>query len=137
MISNTVNITDVSRRIFMVDAQNKIVLATLETLFQLQLRSVKQLLGEDDIEVTMSRRTGMRRQSLVNLSVQLLTQEQRALHVNEIISLLRERYGRITDRDALSSALAKKARQGILVHQTGPAMFALRDPVLKKKRVQK
>ena len=93
----------------MVDAQNKIVLATLETLFQLQLRSVKQLLGEDDIEVTMSRRTGMRRQSLVNLSVQLLTQEQRALHVNEIISLLRERYGRITDRDALSSALAKKS----------------------------
>jgi len=111
----------------MTNSQQKLILKTMETLFQLQLRGVKQLLGEEEVSPQILRRTGMRRQSLVNLIVQLLTAEQRALHVNEMVALLRERYGRITDRDTLSSSLAKKARQGVLVQQTGPAIFTLRD----------
>jgi hypothetical protein len=43
------------------------------------------------------------------------------------VDLLREHYGRITDRDTLSSALAKKVRQGKLLKQTGPATFYVRD----------
>ncbi len=44
---------------------------------------------------------------------------------NELIELLRERYGRVTDRDSLSSALAKKAKQGVSVHRVCPATFEL------------
>jgi hypothetical protein len=36
---------------------------------------------------------------------------------------LRERFGRVTDRDTVSSSLAKKARQGVLLRQTAPATF--------------
>jgi len=46
-------------------------------------------------------------------------------HVNDLVTHLRERFGRVTDRDTVSSALAKKARQGILLKQTAPATFAL------------
>jgi hypothetical protein len=45
------------------------------------------------------------------------------MHVNELVSALQRRFGRVTDRDALSSALAKKARAGQLVRQTGKATF--------------
>ena len=109
----------------MANKDQKLILRTLETLLQLQLRSVRQLLGEEDVERVSSRRGTVRRQSLVHTVGELLTEEKRPLHVNEMVELLRERFGRITDRDTLSSALAKKARQGVLVQQTGPATFGL------------
>jgi hypothetical protein len=40
---------------------------------------------------------------------------------------LQQRFGRLADRDTLSSALAKKARQGILLRQSAPATFTLID----------
>ena len=46
------------------------------------------------------------------------------MHVSDLVDALRERFDRITDRDALSSALAKKARRGMLFKQTAPATFA-------------
>ena len=36
-----------------------------------------------------------------------------------------DKYGRVTDRDSLSSALGKKARQGMFVRQVDPATFDL------------
>ena len=70
---------------------------------------------------------GRRRQSLVDLSVKILTEERKPLHVNDLVRILQQRFGRLTDRDTLSSALAKKARQGILLRQSNPATFALID----------
>jgi len=52
---------------------------------------------------------------------------RRWLHVNELARLLQQRFGRLADRDTLSSALAKKARGGILLRQPAPATFALID----------
>jgi hypothetical protein len=62
---------------------------------------------------------------LVDLTLKILTEEGKPLHVNEIALLLQQRCGRLTDRDALSSALAKKSRQGILLRQSAPATFTL------------
>jgi hypothetical protein len=55
----------------------------------------------------------------------ILTDLEAPTHVNDLVTHLRERFGRVTDRDTVSSALAKKARQGILLKQTAPATFAL------------
>ena len=109
----------------MTDKTREIILKTLETLYELQLRSVRQLLGKEEIQITGKRNKGARRQSLVDKCVNILTSENRPLHVNQLVDMLRERHGRITDRDTISSALAKKARQGVLVKQTGPATFGL------------
>jgi len=63
----------------------------------------------------------------VDLAVEILTEEKRPVHVDELVELLRERHGRLTDRDSLSSALAKKDKQGLRVRRAAPASFAVRE----------
>ena len=107
------------------DEARTTVLRTMETVLELELRAVRQALGEEDVPARRTRRRGARRQSIVDQSVRILTDESRPLHVTELVGLLRERFGRVTDRDSVSSALAKKARQGLLLRQTAPATFGL------------
>jgi hypothetical protein len=104
-----------------------ILLQVLELQLEYQLRAVRQLRGKAEVEAILPPRRGRRRQSLVDLSVQILTEERKPLHVDDLVQLLQKHFGRLTDRDALSSALAKKARAGIMVRQTAPATFALMD----------
>jgi hypothetical protein len=101
------------------------LLQTIELQLEYQLRAIRQLQGKPETEPSISPRKGRRRQSLVDLSINILTEEQKPLHVNDLVRLLQQRFGRISDRDTLSSALAKKARQGILIRQTAPATFSL------------
>ena len=105
-----------------------VLLQVLELQLEYQLRAIRQLRGKAETEPALPPRRGRRRQSLVDLSVQILTEERKPLHVDDIVQLLQKRFGRLTDRDAFSSALAKKARAGIFFRQTAPATFALIDP---------
>ena len=107
------------------DEVKEVLLQVLEFQLDCQLRAIRQLQGRPEIEPVLSRRQGKRRQSLVDLSVQILTEMHKPLHVNQLVQLLQQRFGRLTDRDTLSSALAKKARRGILLHQSAPATFTL------------
>ena len=103
----------------------EVFLQVIELQLDYQLRAIRQLQGKPEIEPVISPRKGRRRQSLVDLSINLLTEQRKPLHVNELVPFLQQRFGRLTDRDTLSSALAKKARQGILLKQTAPATFSL------------
>ena len=105
----------------------EVLLQVLEFQLDYQLRAIRQLQGKPEIQPVPATRRGRRRQSLVDLSIQILTDEGKPLHVNELTRLLQQRFGRLTDRDTLSSALAKKARQGILLRQSAPATFTLID----------
>jgi hypothetical protein len=109
------------------DRDRKLILETMETVLELQLRSVRHLLKRKEGVLAPTRRPGRRRKSLVDLVVEILTSEQRPLHVGTLLELLTQRYGRVSDRDALSSALGKKAGQGGLVRRVAPATFALRQ----------
>jgi hypothetical protein len=102
-----------------------ILLQVLELQLEYQLRAVKQLRGKAETDEPLTPRRGRRRQSLVDLSIQVLTEERKPLHVDNLVQLLQKRFGRLTDRDALSSSLAKKARAGMMFRQTAPATFAL------------
>ncbi len=104
---------------------DRAVLRVLETVLRLELQAVRQALGEEEVPVARSRRRGARRQSIVTQSVEILTEEEGPVHVNRIVELLREKFGRVTDRDSVSSALAKKARKGVLLRQPAPATFGL------------
>jgi hypothetical protein len=103
------------------------ILQVIEVQLESQLRAIRQMQGKPEAEPLLPPRRGRRRQSMVDLSVQILTDEGRPLHVTDLVRLLRQRFGRIADRDSLSSALAKKARNRILLRQTAPATFALID----------
>jgi len=105
----------------------EILLQVLELQLEYQLRAIRQLRGKPEVEPVLTPRRGRRRQSLVDLSIQILSEEPKPLHVDDLVELLQKRFGRLTDRDALSSALAKKARRGILLRQSGPATFCLLD----------
>ena len=105
----------------------EVLLQVLEFQLDYQLRAIRQLQGKPETQPVHAIRRGRRRQSLVDLSVQILTEEGKPLHVNELALLLQQRFGRLTDRDTLSSALAKKARRGILLRQSAPATFTLID----------
>ena len=83
------------------------------------------MLNKEEVTPNVIQRRGRKRKSLVDLSVELLTGAQHPVHVDELVELLLDRYGRVTDRDSLSSALAKKAKQGILVRRVAPATFEL------------
>ena len=109
----------------MKDQQRILILETMETLLEVELRSIRKILGKEEEPVNVVQRRGRRRKSLVDLSVELLTDKQHPVHVDELVELLMEHYGRVTDRDSLSSALAKKAKQGVLVRRVSPATFEL------------
>ena len=103
----------------------EVLLQILEFQLDYQLRAIRQLQGKPEPQPFLTIRRGRRRQSLVDLSIQILTDKGKPLHVNELVQLLKQRFGRLTDRDTLSSALAKKARQGILLRQSAPATFTV------------
>jgi hypothetical protein len=105
----------------------QIILQVTELQLEYQLKAIRHLQGKPESEPQTVLKRGMRRKSLVDLSVQILTEEGKPLHVNELARLLEQRHGRLTDRDTLSSALAKKTRQGVLIRQSGPATFTLID----------
>ncbi len=105
----------------------EIVMQVLETSLELQLKAVRQIQGESDEPVIIKRKSGKRRQSFVDLSIKILTGGGKPMHVNDIVRHLLEDFGRVTDRDSISSALGKKAKQGILVQQAVPATFELLD----------
>jgi len=103
----------------------QILLQIFEIQLEYQLKAIRQLQGKPDDQPILIPRRGRRRQSLVDLCLKILTEEGKPLHVNQLAQLLQQRFGRLTDRDTLSSALAKKARQGILLRQSAPATFTL------------
>lgn len=105
----------------------QVILESIEAMLEVQLRSVRQLLGRDARIGALARRKVRKRKSLVDLSVEVLTIEKRSVHVDELVELLKERHGRLTDRDSLSSALAKKDRRGILVRRVAPGSFTVRE----------
>lgn len=109
------------------ESERQLILETMETMLKVQLNSVSQLLGREEKETLQPvRRRERKRKYMADLVVEILTSEQRPMHVDELVELLRQRFGRLTDRDSLSSALAKKAKQGLLVRRVTPATFSLR-----------
>jgi len=109
----------------MANKQRTLILGTMETMLEFQLRGVRQALGreEDAPQNDVARPRSRKRKSLVVVCAEILTERQDAVHVDELVEILRDEYGRVTDRDSLSSALAKKSKQGILVRRIAPATF--------------
>ena len=107
-------------------AIRQVILETFEAMLELQLKSVRKLRGREEGGEIPPQRKARERQSLMDLSVIILKQEQRPMHVDELVELLKERHSRLTDKDSLSSALAKKDHQGILVRRVAPGKFTVR-----------
>lgn len=109
----------------------ELILQTMETMLELQLGSVREMRrrsgnSEQQSPVCSPRGRERKRKSLVDMCLELLTSSPEPIHVDTLVDLLREQYGRVTDRDSLASALAKKAKPGGPLQRVAPATFALR-----------
>lgn len=115
----------------MTDAEiQKVVLATLDAFIRLQAQALRQLTHAEPPPPPIRRRGGRRHQSIVDQSIQILAERRAPMHINELVTALRSKHGRVTDRDALASALGKKAAQGLLVRKTAPATFESISPAV-------
>ena len=108
------------------DEIKELVYDVLEASLELQLRAIRQLRGTEAMPPPVRVRRGLRKQSLVDLSVQVLEEAGGPLHVAEIGARLARRFGRVADKDSLSSSLGKKADQGVLLEKRGKGCFGLR-----------
>ena len=106
----------------MEDQQRRIILETMETVLDLGLRSVRQALGKEEPQPGAVRRCGRKRKSLVDLCQELLTDEQCPIHIDEMVVLLKQRYGRVNrsgftvQRTGQKSQIRSTFSQGISCH---------------------
>ncbi len=94
-------------------------------MLELQLRAVRQLQGTEEMPPPVRVKRGLRKNSLTELSIRLITEQARPLHVDEIVQLLVQRFGRVTDKDAISGGLSKKANAQDVVRRTARNTYGL------------
>jgi hypothetical protein len=107
------------------DEIKELIHEVLEASLELQLRAVRQLRGTEKMPPPVRVRRGLRKESLVDLSVRVLEEAGEPLHVSEISERLARKFGRVTDKDSLFSSLGKKAKQGVILKKHGKGSFGL------------
>ena len=97
-------------------------LSFYESLFSAQLRAIRQLKAPKPKKVKEREKRSM---SNMDMAIDILQQAQKPLHISEIITQAKTKYGVTLDRESLVSALVKKIhrRQGIL--RTAPNTFEI------------
>lgn len=93
-----------------------------EQLFSAQLRTIRQLRAPK-IRKRKTRR-GERSMSNIDMALDILQRAQHPLHISDIISQVKAKYGVSLDRESLVSALVKKVHRHQGVDRTAPNTFA-------------
>lgn len=101
----------------------RIVLETLEASLELQLRAVRQMMGTEEMPPPVRVRRGLRKESLVSLSAEILRAAGRPMRISEIRDALLREHGRVTDANALSGAIGRLANGGELFERAGRGLY--------------
>ncbi len=109
------------------DESRKLILDTMESMLEVQLRSVRRLKKDIAQNREQERTSPQKRTSLSDLCIDILTSEGRPLHLDTLVELLKQRFERSTDRDSLASALAKKARRNEYLTRVAPGTYTLQN----------
>jgi hypothetical protein len=91
-----------------------------EKLFESQLRAIRQLKSPKLKKTREQRKGGM---SNMDMALDILRRAQRPLHVSEIITEVKAKYGVDLDRESLVSALVKKVHRQQGLSRTAPNTF--------------
>ena len=97
------------------------LLNVFEVSLEAQLRAIRRLrAGESEARPS---RKGM---SQVGMVYDVLKEEDRPLHISQIIERVEQKYGRRLDRESIVSALVKWVRRNERFVRTGKNVFALK-----------
>ena len=97
-------------------------LSFYESLFLAQLRMLRQLKSP---KPKKPKGTGGKGMSNMGMAADILRRAQRPLHISEIISQVKTKYGVALDRESLVSALVKKVQRHQGLSRTAPNTFQL------------
>jgi len=95
-------------------------LSFYEKLFESQLRAVRQLKSPKPQKTREQRGGGM---SNMDMALDILRRARRPLHVSDIITEVKAKYGVELDRESLVSALVKKVHRHQGLSRTAPNTF--------------
>ena len=97
-------------------------LSFYERLFESQLHVIRQLKSPKPKKTKEQRKGGM---SNMDMALDILHRAQRPLHVSEIITEVKAKYGVDLDRESLVSALVKKVHRHQGLSRTAPNTFRI------------
>lgn len=103
-------------------ALREVLLETVETVLDAQLRAVRRLRSGKEPKPTEHRRQGM---SQVDYAEDILRRAGKELHVTEIIERIALVHQIEIDRESLVSSLTKKVERGDRFVRTAPNTFGL------------
>ena len=108
----------------MPDDLRDILLETIESALDAQLRAVRRLRSRPRQRPTKASLKGM---SQVDMAFDILSRAERPLHVSDLIDHIRAEFSRLVDRESLVSALSKKIARGDRFVRTAKNTLALRE----------
>jgi hypothetical protein len=98
-------------------------LSFYESLFLTQLRAVRQLKSP---KPKKAKGAGGKSMSNMDMATDILRRAQRPLHISEIISQVKTKYGVTLDRESLVSALVKKLHRHQGLSRSAPNTFEIK-----------
>jgi hypothetical protein len=98
-------------------------LSFYESLFLAQLRTIRQLKSPKPKRPKGTEGKGM---SNMDMVTDILRRAQRPLHISEIISQVKTKYGVTLDRESLVSALVKKLHRRQGLSRSAPNTFEIK-----------
>jgi hypothetical protein len=97
-------------------------LSFYESLFSAQLRAIRQMKSPKPRKTRETEKKGM---SNMYMATDILQRAQRPLHISEIITQVKTKYGATLDRESLVSALVKKVHRRQGLSRTAPNTFRI------------
>jgi len=97
-------------------------LSFYESLLSAQLRTVRQIKSPKPKKV---KRPGGRSMSNIDMAVDILRRAQKPLHISEVITQVKTKYGITLDRESLVSALVKKVHRHQGLSRPAPNTFEI------------
>jgi HB1, ASXL, restriction endonuclease HTH domain len=103
------------------------ILETFEECLDAQLRAVRGLrrAGPQSARVALEGKGPKESRSQVDMAYDILREAAQPMHVSEILSRIKTRFGRQVDRESLVSALTKRVARADRFVRTGKNTFAL------------
>ena len=96
-------------------------LSFYESLFSTQLRLIRQLKAPKTKRLRVQK--GEARMSNIEMALDILQRAQRPLHISELLTQVKSKYGVTLDRESLVSALVKKVQRNQAVSRRAPNTF--------------
>src|ERR1700679_3145214 len=110
----------------MPDQLREILLETIESALQAQLKAVRRLRRPAKPPRTAAGNSSRSGRSQVSIAYDILQEAAQPLHITEIIERAQKRFQHKLDRESLVSALSKRIARHDRFLRTAPNTFALR-----------